>query len=152
MAVFVISVNAALSPVLSSLPVIRNYLVKVITKCIALKKKLSFRPGMCNIKVKEEILLLHRVNCSHSSHVGPNLHDVCVFSELELTPLALSLQVVSIWPITSTSALDCNHNNHHRPNNDYHRYQYPFKPVYHHDYEMLFCPKRNNYSPAAFFL
>ncbi|KAK3800613.1 hypothetical protein RRG08_053392 [Elysia crispata] len=52
-----------------------------------------------------KILLLHRVNCSHSTHAGPNLHDVCVFSELELPPLALSLRVVSIWPITSTSAL-----------------------------------------------
>ena len=38
MVVFVVSVNSALNPVLYSLPVIRNYLVKVITKCIALKK------------------------------------------------------------------------------------------------------------------
>ncbi|KAK3723613.1 hypothetical protein RRG08_041442 [Elysia crispata] len=38
MAVFEVSVNSALNPTLSSLPVIRNYLVKVITKCIALKK------------------------------------------------------------------------------------------------------------------
>ncbi|KAK3761945.1 hypothetical protein RRG08_043835 [Elysia crispata] len=90
MAVFVVSVNSALSPVLYSLPVIRNYLVKVITKRIALKKKKN----------------LIAVNCSHSTHAGPNLHDVCVFSELELPPLALSLRVVSIWPITSTSALD----------------------------------------------
>ncbi|KAK3800505.1 hypothetical protein RRG08_043823 [Elysia crispata] len=55
MAVFVVSVNSALNPVLYSQPVIRNHLLKVITKCTASKKKkLSFRPGICNIKVKEE--------------------------------------------------------------------------------------------------